>query len=89
MAHAEIGSTGQKTPTSILAEFCAQRKAELPSYETVTSESNPNIPIFTISANAFGFTTIGVGRTKSDAKHTASQKLIGKFNVHATCALLH
>lgn len=83
MAHAQPNSsTGQKTPTSILAEFCAQQKAESPSYETVASESNPNVPIFSISANAFGFTSIGVGRTKSEAKHAASQNLIGKYKLH-------
>lgn len=71
-----------------MAEFCAKEKAELPHYETVISESNPNIPIFSISAHAFGFTTIGVGRTKSDAKHAASQNLIGKYKVHEHVLLL-
>lgn len=80
MAHAE--ANGLKTPTSVLAEFCAKEKEALPRYETVTSESNPNVPIFSISANAFGFTTIGVGRTKNEAKHAASQNLIGKYKVH-------
>lgn len=82
MARAENCSTGQKTPTSILAEFCAKCKKDVPSYETITSESNPNVPIFSMSANALGFTTIGVGRTKNEAKHAASQNLIGKYKVH-------
>lgn len=83
MAHAEQnGSIGQKTPTSLLAEFCVAQKAQPPHYETVSSESNPNVPIFSISANAFGFTTVGVGRSKIEAKHVASQNLIGEYKVH-------
>lgn len=72
------GSTGKKTPTSILAEFCAQQRAEFPQYETNSHESNPNVPIFSISANALGFTSNGTGRSKIEAKHVASQILIGK-----------
>lgn len=69
-----------KTPTSSLLEFCVRLKEKPPHYETV--ESNPNVPIFSISAIAFGFTSIGVGRSKTEAKHAASQNLIGKYKVH-------
>lgn len=80
MAHVEPnGSTAKKTPTSVLAEFCSQQKVEAPQYESVSGESNPNVPIFFISANAFGFTSIGAGRSKIEAKHLASQNLIGKY----------
>lgn len=80
MAHAEQnGLTEKKTPTSALAEFCVQLRTELPQYEVLNEESNPNIPIFFISANAFGFTSIGAGRSKIEAKHLASQNLIGKY----------
>lgn len=75
MAHAE---QSKKTPTSMLSEFCAQQKAEPPCYETVTSGTNPSVPIFSISAHALGFTTIGVGQSKIEAKHAASQNLIGE-----------
>lgn len=87
MAHSDL--SGKKTPTSVLAEFCAQQKAELPQYETVDQESNPNVPIFFVSANAFGFTSIGAGRSKIEAKHVASQNLIGKYTstqfMHICC----
>lgn len=76
------GTCTKKTPTSFLAEFCAQQKAESPLYEFIPEESNPNVPIFTISATAFGFTSIGVARSKTDARHEASQNLIGRYKVH-------
>lgn len=79
MAQAE--QNGKKTPTSVLAEFCAQQKSASPQYEDIVLQSNPNVPIFTITVSALEFTAIGSARSKTDAKHVASQNLIGKCKV--------
>lgn len=76
------GACNKKTPTSVLAEFCARLKESLPQYETVDTESDPNIPMFTICASALDFTSKGSGRSKIEAKHMASQNLIGKYKIH-------
>lgn len=68
----------EKTPTSILLEFCAQQKVGS-EYNAVSEESYPSVPLFTYSVTAFGHTAKGSGRSKSEGKHAASQALIGEF----------
>lgn len=68
----------EKTPTSILSEFCVQNKVT-PLYNPVSQESDPRVPIFTISVTVLDYVAKGSGRSKADAKHDASQKLIGEF----------
>lgn len=65
----------EKTPTSVLLEFCNLCKVT-PLYNTVSQDSA--VPIFTISVAALSYVAKGTGRTKADAKHDASQKLIGE-----------
>lgn len=71
----------EKTPTSILSEFCAQKKLT-PEYNIIDEETNPNVPIFTFAVQVLNYMAKSSGRSKSDAKHAASQALIGEFNIH-------
>lgn len=71
----------EKTPTSILSEFCAQQRAT-PEYDVVSQESDHNVPKFTIVVTALNYVAKGSGRSKTDAKHAASQALIGELKVH-------
>lgn len=66
-----------KSPTSILLELCAYYKIT-PQYDTVTQESVPNSTFLT-SVSALNYKANGWGRSKANAKHNASQNLIGKF----------
>lgn len=68
-----------KTPASVLLEFCAQQKVAPPVYESVSSETEPGV--FMILVKAFDLIGKGTGRTKKDAKHAASQQLLGKCKV--------
>lgn len=76
----------EKTPISLLAEFCAKQKKAPPQYEAVREETYPTVPIFVICATALGFQTKGSGRTKKEATHAASQNLLGKCKVCEYCA---
>lgn len=65
----------KKTPVSVLTEFCAQNKVPLPEYESVNQDRNPNV--FEILVYAFKIMAKGSGRSKCEAKHAASQALLG------------
>lgn len=68
-----------KTATSVLLEFCAQQKVAPPQYEPVNNENGPSE--FIVLVKAFDLIAMGSGKSKKEAKHAASQQLIGKYKV--------
>lgn len=68
-----------KTATSVLKEFCDRQKMAAPQYESVNNENDPKS--FIVVVTLCGLSANGTGRTKSDAKHLASEQLIGKCKV--------
>lgn len=70
-----------KTPTSVLTEFCAQKKVTAPQFELVPEETEPNKPLFTIVVAGFNLIAKGSGRSKSEAKHAASESLLSKYKI--------
>lgn len=71
----------EKTPVSILQELCVKYKDGAPIYEEIPDESDDG-KIFACIVQAFGATAKGAGRSKREAKHTASAKLISWVNIH-------
>lgn len=67
----------EKTPVSVLQELSIQEFGCSPYYEQMPHESDPKL--FACLVEAFGKGAIGSGRSKKEAKHDASAKLIGKF----------
>lgn len=65
-----------KTPVSVLIEFCIQHKVAPPQYEHVNPTNNNPI-LFEYFVRAFEFMARGSGKSKSEAKHAASQALLG------------
>lgn len=70
----------EKTPVSILQELCVKYKDGAPIYEEIPDESDDG-KMFACIVQAFGATAKGAGRSKREAKHTASAKLISWVNV--------
>lgn len=66
-----------KTPASLLQELCVQENNSSPMYESVPHEKDPKM--FSYVVEAFGYFAKGNGRSKKEAKHEASAKLISKF----------
>lgn len=65
----------EKTPTAILQELCVQ-ESEVLMYENIPHETNPKM--FACKVIAFEMFSIGVGRSKKEAKHEACANLIGE-----------
>lgn len=66
----------EKTPVSVLQELCIQEGKTVPMYDLVQEESDGKK--FTYIAHAFDMYAKGSGRSKREAKHEASAKLICK-----------
>lgn len=66
----------EKTPVSLLQELCIQENSSVPMYESIPHESDPKM--FTFVVEAFGCFAKGSGRSKREAKHDASSKLISE-----------
>lgn len=62
-----------KTPVTVLYELCTQEK-EFLKFENILHDSRN---MFSCSVSAFGIAAIGSGRSKKEAKHEASAKLVG------------
>lgn len=68
-----------KTAISILKEFCDKLKLAPPQYEAVKHENDPQM--FIVVVSLVGFVANGTARSKIDAKHLASERLIGEYKV--------
>lgn len=68
-----------KTATSVLKEFCDRQKLAAPQYEAVNNDNDPKL--FIVVVEVCGFLANGTGRSKNDAKHLASERIIGKYKV--------
>lgn len=66
----------EKTPVSVLQELCIQEMASVPMYESISHETDPKM--FAYLVEAFGLYAEGSGRSKREARHDASAKLISK-----------
>lgn len=66
----------EKTPISVLQELCAQENEPL-MYEYVPHETNPNL--FSCLVTAFDLVCSGSGQSKKEAKHGASEALMGWY----------
>lgn len=67
----------EKTPVSLLQELSIREFGCSPYYEQMAHESDPKL--FSCLVEAFGKAAIGSGRSKKEAKHDASAKIIGEF----------
>lgn len=67
----------EKTPVSVLQELCIQEGETVPYYELI-NEANDS-KTFTYMVRAFEFIEQGSGRSKREARHEASAKLISKY----------
>lgn len=65
-----------KTPTSVLTEIAVHYKVAPPRFETVSDTHDPKV--FICIVRAFDTLAKGTGHSKNEAKHAASQVLIGK-----------
>lgn len=63
----------EKTPVSLLQEFCVQENVARPSCEYFENEDDPKM--FDCIVHAFNSFNKGSGRSKSDAKHKACEAL--------------
>lgn len=66
----------EKTPVSVLQELCIQEGESVPMYDLAHEESDGKN--FAYIVNAFDMYAKGSGRSKREAKHEASAKLISK-----------
>lgn len=66
----------EKTPVSLLQELSIREMGQSPFSEFIPHESDPKL--FSCITEAFNHTAIGSGRSKKEAKHEASAKLIGE-----------
>lgn len=69
----------EKTGVSLLKEFCEQQKIPAPKYEFVPNQNDPTLFISFVSVDRF--IKQGSGRSKSEAKHSASEKLLGEYEL--------
>lgn len=76
----------EKTPVSLLQELCIQEGSSVPMYESIQHESDPKM--FTFLVEAFGCYAKGSGRSKREAKHDASSKLIGEWHLSFDCSFI-
>lgn len=77
MPHAKkTQKMAEKTPVSVLQELCIQEGESVPMYDLTHEESDGKN--FTYIVNAFDMYAKGSGRSKREAKHEASAKLISK-----------
>lgn len=67
----------EKTPVSLLQELSIREFGTSPYYEQMPNESDPKL--FSCLVEAFGKAAIGSGRSKKEAKHDASAKIIGEY----------
>lgn len=68
----------EKTPVSALQEFCIKEGESVPMYDLIHEESDGKN--FTYVVNAFDMLAKGSGRSKREAKHEASAKLMSMLN---------
>lgn len=66
----------EKTPVSVLQELCIQEGKSVPMYDLTHEETDGKN--FTYIVYAFDMYAKGSGRSKREAKHEASAKLISK-----------
>ncbi|XP_055320530.1 uncharacterized protein LOC129577462 [Sitodiplosis mosellana] len=71
-----LGSS-EKTPVAALHEFCVQNDEVLMFDENVQHKTD--LKMFSCIATAFDLYARGSGRSKKEAKHDASAKLIAKL----------
>lgn len=71
---------GEKTPVSVLQELCIKYKHGAPYYDEIDDGSGET-KTFSYVVQAFGATAKGSGRTKREAKHTASANLLGMWDI--------
>lgn len=60
----------------MLQELCITEGVSVPMYDAVPNEGDSKI--FTYIVHAFDMFATGSGRSKREAKHAASERLIGK-----------
>lgn len=65
----------EKTPVSTLQELCVKYKNGGPMFEEIPDEVEDG-KTFACIVQAFGSTAKGTGRSKREAKHTASANLL-------------
>lgn len=71
----KLGAT-EKTPVTVLQELCVQ-ESELAVYEYVPHETDPKL--FSCLVTAFDLVSSGSGQSKMEAKHKASENLMGLY----------
>lgn len=69
----------EKSPISILQEFCVQEKFPYPEYEIINNEND--IKLFDCTVFALKLYGRGYGRSKAEAKQNACVELISEFDV--------
>lgn len=71
-------SMGNKTPVTILQETL-QRKGLNPHYELIYNGVGTVDPVFKYQVSAAGFTAIGDGKSKKEAKHDAAAAILKRM----------
>lgn len=70
-----------KTPVSILQEYCVKKGVSVPFYEDLPEEATETGKIFHCTALACGKSASGSGLNKKTAKHCAAANLLEQFGI--------